>query len=258
MRLSNQPLQIIDAGVVDYLTARQWQFDAAAARAGDTGPDTVYLLQHPSVYTAGKRTRPEDLPNDGSPVIDADRGGRITWHGPGQLVVYPIIKLAEAFDVVGYVRLLEQALILLCADLGLAAGRIAGRSGVWMPADAERPDRKLGAIGVRVAKGVTSHGIGLNCNPDMSAFNRIVPCGITDAGVSSLSLELGRDVTVDEVVPLMITRLTAAFNGEIEVLPDTLYPPTITTDQAPLPEPVGAGSPIPGLRLELDPVLQTN
>ncbi|RIJ70708.1 lipoyl(octanoyl) transferase LipB [Nakamurella silvestris] len=252
MRVSNQPLRIVDAGVVDYVTARQWQLDAATARIADTGPDTVYLLQHPSVYTAGKRTQPEDLPNDGSPVIEADRGGRITWHGPGQLVVYPIIKLAEAFDVVGYVRLLEQALILLCDDLGLRAGRIAGRSGVWVPADEKRPDRKLGAIGVRVAKGVTSHGIGLNCNPDMSAFDRIVPCGISDAGVSSLSLELGREVTVEEVLPLMAARLTEAFDGRIQVLQDTLYPADPTPTSIPSASPVSAS----GLRLELDPVLQ--
>lgn len=170
-------------------------------------PDTVLLLEHPPVYTAGRRTPVEDRPRDGTPVVDVDRGGRITWHGPGQLVGYPIVRLPESVYVVDYVRRLEAVLIGVCADLGLTTMRVKGRSGVWLPADeplqGTRPERKVAAIGVRVSRGVTMHGFALNCDCDLGWFDRIVPCGIDDAGVTSLSEELGRDVTVTEVLPLV-------------------------------------------------------
>jgi lipoyl(octanoyl) transferase len=178
------------------------------ARLAGQVPDTCLLLEHEPVYTAGRRTNSWDRPVDGSKVVDVDRGGRITWHGPGQVVGYPILRLPDPVDVVAYVRRLEEALIRACADLGLATRRVEGRSGVWVPADPEgatdrRPERKVCAIGVRVARGVTMHGFALNCDCDLSAFDRIVPCGIRDAGVTSLSAELGRDVPVAETLPLV-------------------------------------------------------
>jgi lipoyl(octanoyl) transferase len=165
--------------------------------------DVTLLLEHPPVYTAGKRTDPWERPVDGTPVIDVDRGGKITWHGPGQITGYPIVRLADPVDVVAYVRRIEQLLIDVCAELGLATDRVEGRSGVWLPDGSS----KIGAIGIRVARGVTMHGFALNCDPDLSAYDRIVPCGISDASVTSLSRELGRDVTVDEVLPLLEARL---------------------------------------------------
>ena len=199
---------------VEYERAWAMQRELHARVVAGEAPDTVLLLEHPPVYTAGRRTHPADRPFDGTPVIDVDRGGRITWHGPGQIVGYPIVKLASPVDVVAYVRRLEEALIRVCDDLGITASRVEGRSGVWIAADApsiERPDgrreRKVAAIGVRVAQGVTMHGFALNCAPDLSWFSRIVPCGIPDADVSSLSAELGRDVTVDEALPLVEKRL---------------------------------------------------
>ncbi|WP_297084363.1 lipoyl(octanoyl) transferase LipB [uncultured Demequina sp.] len=170
-------------------------------RVSGERPDTVVVLEHESVYTAGRRTASWDRPADGTPVVDVDRGGRITWHGPGQLVGYPIVKLAEPIDVVRYVRALEQAIIDVCGSSGLQATRVEGRSGVWLPAQGLTPERKVCAIGVRVARGVTMHGFALNCEPDLAAFERIVPCGIADAGVTSLSRELGRRVTIAEVLP---------------------------------------------------------
>jgi lipoyl(octanoyl) transferase len=167
-------------------------------------PDTLLLLEHPSVYTAGRRTEPHERPFDGTPVVDVDRGGKITWHGPGQLVGYPIVALPDPVDVVAYVRRLEEALIGVCAGFGLATGRVEGRSGVWVAADAPgqgfRPERKVAAIGVRVARGVTMHGFALNCDPDLGAFGAIVPCGIPDAGVTSLSAELGRDISTADAI----------------------------------------------------------
>jgi lipoyl(octanoyl) transferase len=164
----------------------------------------MLLLEHPSVYTAGRRTEPHERPADGTPVIDVDRGGKITWHGPGQLVGYPIVALPDPVDVVAYVRRLEAALIEVCAGFGLTAGQVEGRSGVWVAADEPgagfRPERKVAAIGIRVARGVTMHGFALNCDPDLGAFGSIVPCGIPDAGVTSLSAELGRDITVADVI----------------------------------------------------------
>ena len=172
-----------------------------------TAPDTVLLLEHTPVYTAGRRTNSWERPTDGSPVVEVDRGGRITWHGPGQLVGYPIVRLPEPFDVVAYVRRVEELLIEVCAHLGLETMRVEGRTGVWVPASAGRQERKVAAIGVRVARGVTMHGFALNCDPDLSWYDRIVACGIEDASVTSLTAELGRRVTVLEVLPLVEERL---------------------------------------------------
>ena len=171
--------------------------------AAGEAPDTLMLLEHEAVYTAGRRTETLDRPVDGTPVVDVDRGGKITWHGPGQLVGYPIVRLPMPLDVVAHVRRIEQALIDSCTEVGLETARVDGRSGVWVLADDRGPDRKVAAIGVRVARGVTLHGFALNCDCDMSAFDRIVPGGIRDAGVTSLSRELGRDVTVAEMLPIV-------------------------------------------------------
>ena len=217
MRENDTPLIFEEVGLVDYVAAWDRQRVLAQARVDGTGPDTVLLLEHPAVYTAGKRTQPEDRPTDGTPVVDVDRGGRITWHGPGQLVGYPIVKLVAPVDVVGYVRLLEEVLMAACLDLGLATQRVAGRSGVWLPAAHGRPERKVAAIGVRIAKGVTMHGFALNCDPDLTAFDRIVPCGITDAGVTSLSVELGRRVRVADALPVVIQRLRDGLDGQLTV-----------------------------------------
>ena len=194
---------VVRAGTVDYLTAWDEQRRLHEAVADGRTSGTVLLLEHPSVYTAGKRTEPLDRPLDGTPVIDVDRGGKITWHGPGQLVGYPILTLPDPVDVVAYVRRVEQMLIDVCAELGLATTRVEGRSGVWVAEDDRGPARKIAAIGIRVARSVTLHGFSLNCDCDLAAYDRIVPCGIRDAGVTSLSVELGRDVTVDEVLPFV-------------------------------------------------------
>jgi lipoyl(octanoyl) transferase len=196
-------LSVVRAGVVEYGAAWDEQRRLHEAVVAGTGPPTVLLLEHPSVYTAGKRTEPLDRPVDGTPVVDVDRGGKITWHGPGQIVGYPIMHLAAPLDVVAYVRRVEDVLIETCAEVGLQATRIEGRSGVWVPADERGPDRKVAAIGVRVAQRVTLHGFALNCDCDLAAFDRIVPCGIRDAGVTSLTAELGRPVTVAEVLPIV-------------------------------------------------------
>jgi lipoyl(octanoyl) transferase len=188
-------------GLVDYQKAWDLQREIHADVASGSRPNTLLLLEHPSVYTAGRRTEASERPTDGTPAIDVDRGGRITWHGPGQLVGYPIVKLLKPTELVGFVREIEAALILVCADLGVTAIRIEGRSGVWIQ-DA-RGDRKIAAIGIRVAKGVTMHGFALNINPDLGAFRQIVPCGIADADVTSLEVELGRSITIDEVAPLV-------------------------------------------------------
>jgi lipoyl(octanoyl) transferase len=216
-------LAIVRLGVdVPYEQAWDLQRRVHARRADDLIPDTCLMLEHAPVYTAGKRTAPHERPTDGTPVIDVDRGGRITWHGPGQLVGYPIIKLGGIGDVVAYVRLLEEALIQVCADFGVVARRVAGRSGVWVPGDPSHglPDRKLGAIGIRVARGVTMHGFALNCANDPSWYNRIIPCGISDAGVSSLSAETGRRIVVDEVMPYAEKRLADALDAEPFDLPE--------------------------------------
>jgi lipoyl(octanoyl) transferase len=202
-------LTVVRAGTVDYQEAWDEQRRLHEQVANGEAGDVVLLLEHPSVYTAGKRTEPWDMPTDGTPVIRTDRGGKITWHGPGQLVGYPIVKLAEPVDVVAYVRRVEQVLIDACAELGLATTRVEDRSGVWVPADHRGPDRKVGAIGIRVARGVTLHGFSLNCDCDLGYFDRIVPCGIRDAGVSSLTAELDRTVTVDDVLPVVERHLQA-------------------------------------------------
>ena len=256
------------AEAVEYLQAWQEQRQVHAARFADEIPDTCLLLEHPPVYTAGRRTTDDERPLDGTPVVDVDRGGKITWHGPGQLIGYPILKLPRPVDVVAHVRRLEEALILACAELGLETTRVEGRSGVWVLGDpsgaAARPapapgldldlapqvaasgaadpaedemydprlrgpeyapsnagqrgeDRKLAQIGIRVAKGVTMHGFSLNCDPDNTWFDKIVPCGIRDAGVTSLSNELGRNVPVAEVIPLVEKHLREVLGATVPV-----------------------------------------
>ncbi len=203
MSVTTSGLTAVHAGVLDYQAAWDEQRRLhEAVVAGEQG-DIVLLLEHPSVYTAGKRTEPWDRPMDGTPVIDVDRGGKITWHGPGQLVGYPIVTLPDPVDVVAYVRRVEQMLIDVCAEFGLAAGRVEGRSGVWVPEDDRGPARKVAAIGIRVARGVTLHGFSINCDCDLSWYDRIVPCGIRDAGTTSLTAELGRPVTVADVLPVI-------------------------------------------------------
>ncbi|WP_019877748.1 lipoyl(octanoyl) transferase LipB [Sporichthya polymorpha] len=201
---------------VPYEPAWELQRELHAARADGTVEDTVILLEHEPVFTAGKRTEPQDRPWDGTPVVEVDRGGKITWHGPGQLTGYPIVKLPDGVYVVDYVRKLEAAIIATCADLGLAnAQRVPGRSGVWVPGTGPLdPDRKVAAIGIRVAKGVTMHGFAINCDCDLGWFSRIVPCGISDAGVTTLTKELGRPVPVAEVVPVVERRLLEALGSE--------------------------------------------
>ncbi|OPF77886.1 lipoate-protein ligase B [Streptomyces antioxidans] len=242
------------ADAVDYEEAWQEQRRVHAARFADEIPDTCLLLEHPPVYTAGRRTADSERPLDGTPVVDVDRGGKITWHGPGQLVGYPILKLPRPVDVIAHVRRLEDALLRTCAEFGLETTRVEGRSGVWVlgdpvdqrpalgglkldfdprledeefdarlngpeyaPSNAgqRREDRKLAAIGVRIAKGVTMHGFSLNCNPDNTWFDRIVPCGIRDAGVTSLSEELGRDVPIAEVLPVVERHLREVLESSV-------------------------------------------
>jgi lipoyl(octanoyl) transferase len=199
-------------GVVDYAEAWQLQRELAEERIAG-GPDTLLLLEHPAVYTAGRRTEPHERPVDGAPVIDTDRGGKITWHGPGQLVGYPIVGLAQPIDVVKYVRRIEDSLIAVCASLGLQTGKVEGRSGVWVPGGVGRQARKIGAIGIRVARGTTLHGFALNCDCDLDAFSSIVPCGISDAGVTSLSAELGRRITVADVTESVAGAVQDALDG---------------------------------------------
>ena len=194
-------LRVEELGVIDYLSAWKMQKEIQEKVIIDIEPNTLLLLQHPSVYTAGRRTEITDRPLDNTPVIDVDRGGKITWHGLGQIVGYPIIKLKNSTDVVGFVRELETALIEICDEFGIKAQRYCERSGVWLRD--EKGDRKIAAIGLRVAKGVTMHGFALNVNPDLSAYSKIIPCGIADAKVTSLSAELGRDIKIDEVMPVL-------------------------------------------------------
>jgi lipoyl(octanoyl) transferase len=200
------------ARAVPYPAAWELQRRVHERRVAGAIGDACLLLEHEPVYTAGKRTSPLDRPlaDPGIPVIDVDRGGKITWHGPGQLVGYPIVKLAEPVDVIAYVRGLEEALIRACAEVGVATGRMEGRSGVWLPGDrAGRPDRKVAAIGIRVSRGVTMHGFALNCDCDLGWFDRIVPCGISDASVTSLSAETGRPVTVADMTAIVQPHLAA-------------------------------------------------
>ncbi|MFD3707134.1 lipoyl(octanoyl) transferase LipB [Nocardia sp. NPDC058658] len=216
-RFDATPIVVEDLGLIDYHSAWELQRQIADQRALGEGDDRLLLLEHPSVYTAGRRTETEDLPIDGSPVIEVDRGGKITWHGPGQLVGYPIIRLAEPIDVVKYVRRIEEAIIQVVSGFGLTCGRVDGRSGVWLPATELLAERKIAAVGVRVQRGVTLHGVSLNCNSALDGFQAIVPCGIKDAGVTTLTRELGREVTVAELKPLVAAAIVAALDGEIPV-----------------------------------------
>ena len=212
------PLEVYNLGTVDYVEMWDRQAELAAQRADGLINDQLLFLEHPNTYTAGKRTQPEDRPTNGLLVVDVDRGGRITWHGPGQLVCYPIIKLAEPVDVVDYVRRVEEAIIQVVRDLGLQdAGRVDGRSGVWIPGNDTRPERKVGALGIRVTRGVTMHGLALNCNNTLEFYQHIVPCGIADAGVTTLSAELGRDVDTHDMIAPLAAALGAAFSGELTV-----------------------------------------
>ena len=218
IRASAEPIEIQRLGLIDYQEAWDYQAELATRRASDEIPDQLLILEHPSVYTAGKRTQPEDLPTNGLPVINADRGGRITWHGPGQLVIYPIIKLADPIDVVDYVRRLEEALIQVVGDMGVAgAGRIDGRSGVWVPVHDGWVDSKVAAIGIRITRGVAMHGVAINCNNTLDFYEHIIPCGIADAGLSTLSRELKRDVSVEELVEPSIRALDDALAGRLVV-----------------------------------------
>jgi lipoyl(octanoyl) transferase len=227
--VSELSVQVLGPEPVDYLEAWERQREVHAGVVAG-GPDTVLLLEHPPTYTAGKRTEPHERPSDGTPVIEVDRGGKITFHGPGQLVGYPIVTLPDHVLVVDYVRRLEEALIATCTELGVTTARVPGRSGVWLQADPAtgRPERKIAAIGIRVSRGVTMHGFALNCDVDLGWYERFVPCGIADAGVTTLSEELGRDVTVAEVVPVVERHLR-------DLLAWAPYTPT--PDYEPRPEP---------------------
>ncbi len=197
----------LSANSVPYLDALDLQRSLHADVVAGRAPDTVLLLEHPGVYTAGKRTEPSERPVDGTPVIDVDRGGKITWHGPGQLVGYPIVRLPDPIDVVWYVRRLEDVMIAVLAELGIAGQRVPGRSGVWLHADDQRAGDKIGAIGIRVAEGVTMHGFALNCSNSFDAYESIIACGIVGAGVTSVSRELGTTVTPQDIIPLVSEQL---------------------------------------------------
>jgi len=200
------PLSIERSGLVEYEAALEMQRSIHRDVVAAVRPNTLLLLEHPSVYTAGKRTTEMERPTDGTPVINVDRGGKITWHGPGQLVGYPIITLAKPTELVGFVREIEMGLIRVCADLDIEATQVAGRSGVWVRDS--QGERKIAAIGIRVASGVSMHGFALNVNPDLAGFNRIIPCGIDDATVTSISAELGREINVNDVIALVEKHLT--------------------------------------------------
>lgn len=232
----------LGADAVDYLAGWELQRDVHSEVVAGAKAPTVLLLEHPPVFTAGKRTQPHERPADpgGAEVIDVDRGGKITFHGPGQLVGYPIVRLPDHVFVVDYVRRVEEALIAVCRDFGLETGRVAGRSGVWMAADPEnpiaRPERKLAALGIRVSRGVTMHGFALNCNVDLRWYDRFVPCGIADAGVTSLSAELGRDVTTAETLPAVEKHLRTYLGwGAYERSPN--LPPAVEAQLAAEPAP---------------------
>ena len=204
--ISNISIEIQRFGLVPYEEALANQRFLHSEVSQGFRPNTLILLEHPSVYTAGKRTTEIEKPTDGTPVIDVDRGGKITWHGPGQLVGYPIVKLAKPTELVGFVREIEAGLIKVCSEFGITTQRVDGRSGVWIR-DA-RGDRKIAAIGIRVAQGVSMHGFALNVNPELGAFNRIIPCGIDDAEVTSMTQELSREISIDEVAPVVEKFLT--------------------------------------------------
>ncbi len=215
---------------VDYLAAWDLQREVHEQVVSGERPDTVLLLEHPPVFTAGKRTEPFERPADpgGAAVIDVDRGGKITFHGPGQLVGYPIVTLPDHVKVVDYVRRVEEALIRVCADLGVTTARVPGRSGVWLRADDRGPERKIAALGIRVSRGVTMHGFALNCDVDLGWYDRFVPCGIADAGVTSLTAELGRQVSTTDVLPLIERHLATYLAWQ---------PYEATPDYEPRPDP---------------------
>ncbi|MEN9692891.1 MAG: octanoyltransferase [Actinomycetota bacterium] len=208
-------IEVIDhlGALTEYQTGWDFQRQIHDEVASSARPSTLILVEHEDVFTAGKRTQPTDLPWDGSKVIEVDRGGRITWHGPGQLVGYPIVKLPNPVDVMDYVHKLEQAIMDVCANFGIATKRVDDRTGVWVPADEKGIERKIAAIGVRISKGVTMHGFALNCNCDLSAYSRIVPCGISDAGVTSISKEIGREVSIKDVKELVTTEVLKNLEG---------------------------------------------
>ena len=195
------PIALTRHGLIDYSKAWDVQRTIHGEVVDKKRPNTLLLLQHPSVYTAGRRTQEAERPQDGTPVIDVDRGGKITWHGPGQLIGYPIVRLAKPTELVGFVREIEAGLIAVCDELGIKAQCVAGRSGVWIRD--EKGDRKIAAIGISVAKGVTMHGFALNVCPDLTPFSQIIPCGIQDAEVTSMEKELGRTITIEEVAPIV-------------------------------------------------------
>lgn len=225
-------------GLTDYHEAWELQRAVHADVVAGDRPDTLIVVEHPDVYTAGRRTHRDERPTDGTPVVDVDRGGKVTWHGPGQQVVYPILRLAEPIDVVAYVRALEEAVMEVCAGFGLETVRVEGRTGVWLAADATRRERKVCAIGVRTAKGVTMHGIALNCRPDLGRFDRIVPCGITDADVTSLTIETGTVVTLDDVAGPLVDALARHLEPLRAVVPDGAVLPRSRphAGQPPVPE----------------------
>jgi lipoyl(octanoyl) transferase len=211
---NSSAIVISRAGLVGYEAALEMQRQFHKEIVAGTRSNSLILLEHPSVFTAGKRTQDFERPIDGTPVIDVDRGGRITWHGPGQLVGYPIVKLLKPTELVGFVRTLESALIEVCSHFGIKSQRVDGRSGVWV-CD-EKGERKIAAIGIRVASGVTMHGFALNVSPDLAAFGQIVPCGIDDAAVTSMARELGREIAVSEVISIIEKEITAAL-GKVSV-----------------------------------------
>ncbi len=199
--LDSPPLALQRSGLVEYEDALAIQRSIHSEVSTGNRPNTLILLEHPSIYTAGKRTLAEERPGNGAKVLDVDRGGKITWHGPGQLVGYPIVKLANPHELVGFVREIEGGLIKVCAEFGITGVRVDGRSGVWVVD--EHGERKIAAIGIRVASGTSMHGFALNVSPDLTAFDAIVPCGISDAAVTSMARELQREITIEEVTPVV-------------------------------------------------------
>ena len=219
-------VNVLGDSFIDYNDAWDMQRTLHSQVVAGTAPDQVLLLEHAAVYTAGRRTEPFERPLDGTPVIDVDRGGKITWHGPGQLVGYPILHLPSVLDVVAHVRRLEDVIIGVCADFGLATVRIKGRSGVWVEGNPQ--DRKIAAIGVRVAQGVTMHGFAINCNNEQSWFDSIIPCGISDAGVTSLTQELGQNISPHDIIPSVTANLHRVFDSLV-------LPPTVAKSPASSP-----------------------
>ncbi len=201
-------------GLIDYEEALAIQRQLHQEVVDQISASSLLLLQHPPVFTAGRRTLDSERPIDGSKVIDVDRGGKITFHGPGQIVGYPIVKLKKPNDVVGFVRELEKALIQICQDFNIKGQTYCERSGVWVRD--ERGDRKIAAIGIRVAKGVTMHGFALNVNPDLSFFDRIIPCGIADAQVTSMEKELNRSIPLEQVQEVVAARMKQSLSQVIQ------------------------------------------